>query len=134
MKIEVSSSKNFQTLYVKGMVINMKKLEIVIKSERLEELKDILQECGVTGLMVSSVMGHGNQKGYTAKYRGTTYTVNLLPKMKLTTVTTDEKAQCVIENVCKQISTGEVGDGKIFVYDVVDVIRIRTGERGEKAL
>jgi len=112
----------------------MKKIEIVIKPERLEKLKVIMDECGATGLMISNIMGYGNQKGYTALYRGTKYTVNLLPKILISTITTDEKAQCIIDRVLKELPTGEQGDGKIFVYDVAEVIRIRTGEKGENAL
>ncbi|NSW89851.1 MAG: P-II family nitrogen regulator [Firmicutes bacterium] len=112
----------------------MKKVEIIIKPERLEELKIVLQECGITGLMISNVMGYGNQKGFTAQYRGTTYTVNLLPKIRVQTVTSDTIAENIVKAVCSKLAKGDVGDGKIFLYDVADVIRIRTGERGEKAL
>ena len=112
----------------------MKKLEIIIKPERLEELKSILSDCETTGLMITHIMGYGNQKGYTALYRGTKYTVNLLPKIKVETVTTDDNAECIIKTVCKHLSTGDAGDGKIFVYDLSDAIRIRTAERGELAL
>lgn len=112
----------------------MKKLEIIIKPERLEELKAILHDCGVSGIMISNIMGYGNQKGIVAQYRGTQYMVNLLPKMSVSTVTDDQKAELIITEVCKNLAKGEVGDGKIFVHDVADVIRIRTGERGPKAL
>jgi len=120
--------------YLKERSKAMKKIEIVIKPERLEKLKVIMDECGATGLMISNIMGYGNQKGYTALYRGTKYTVNLLPKILISTITTDEKAQCIIDRVLKELPTGEQGDGKIFVYDVAEVIRIRTGEKGENAL
>lgn len=112
----------------------MKKLEIVIKPERLEDLKAILMECEATGIMISSIMGYGNQKGIVAQYRGTQYTVNLLPKMLVTTVTNDQNADIIIEKICERLPRGEIGDGKIFVYDVADVIRIRTGVRGDSAL
>ena len=112
----------------------MKKLEIIIKPERLEELKTILEACGASGIMVNNLMGYGNQKGFVAQYRGTQYMVNLLPKISVTTVTQDDKAEIMIGRICQQLSKGAVGDGKIFVYDVADAIRIRTGERGEKAL
>jgi nitrogen regulatory protein P-II 1 len=112
----------------------MKKLEIIIKPERLEELKSILEDCAATGVMISNVMGYGNQKGYVAQYRGTQYTVNLLPKISVTTVTDDQTAERMVEMICRQLAKGEVGDGKIFLYDVADAIRIRTGERGNKAL
>lgn len=112
----------------------MKKVEIIIKSERLEELKAILSSCAITGMMVSNIMGFGNQKGYTKSYRGTTFTVNLLPKIKVETVVDDETAEVIVKLVTSKLSTGEVGDGKIFLTDVADAIRIRTGERGDKAL
>jgi nitrogen regulatory protein P-II 1 len=112
----------------------MKKLEIIIKPERLEELKTILEACGASGVMVNNLMGYGNQKGYVAQYRGTQYMVNLLPKISVTTVTQDDKAEIMISRICQQLAKGAVGDGKIFVYDVVDAIRIRTGERGDSAL
>lgn len=112
----------------------MKKLEIIIKPEKLEDLKKILEGCKANGIMISNVMGYGNQKGYKRMYRGTEYTVNLLPKVKVETVVSEEAAEAIIDQVVKQITTGTVGDGKIFVYDVQDAVRIRTGERGEVAL
>ncbi len=112
----------------------MKKLEIIIKPERLESLKKILEGCQANGIMISNIMGYGNQKGYTQMYRGTTYVVNLLPKVKVETVVPEETAEAIIDQVVKEINTGNIGDGKIFVYDVQDAIRIRTGEHGEEAL
>lgn len=112
----------------------MKKLEIVIKPERLEDLKKILNECNANGLMISNIMGYGNQKGYVNIYRGTEYHVNLLPKVKVETVVPTEVAEKIVEKVLKVINTGNYGDGKIFIYDVEDVVRIRTGERGKDAL
>ncbi len=112
----------------------MKKLEIIIKSERLESLKKILEECQANGIMVSNIMGYGNQKGYTQMYRGTKYVVNLLPKVKVETVVSEETAEIIIDKVVKEINTGNYGDGKIFVYEVQDAIRIRTGEHGQQAL
>lgn len=112
----------------------MKKLEIVIKPEKLESLKKILESCQANGIMISNIMGYGNQKGYTQMYRGTTYVVNLLPKVKVETVVQEETAEAIIDQVVKEINTGNYGDGKIFVYDVQDAIRIRTGEHGEQAL
>jgi nitrogen regulatory protein P-II 1 len=112
----------------------MKKLEIVIRPERLEDLKAILNENKANGLMISNIMGYGNQKGYKTIYRGTEYSVNLLPKIKVETVVTAETAEIIVEKVLKQINTGNYGDGKIFIYDVDDVVRIRTGERGKDAL
>ena len=110
----------------------MKKLEIIIKPERLESLKKILEGCQANGIMISNIMGYGNQKGYTQMYRGTTYVVNLLPKVKVETVVPEETAEAIIDQVVKEINTGNIGDGKIFVYDVQDAIRI--GEHGEEAL
>lgn len=112
----------------------MKKLEIIIKPEKLESLKTILEGFDANGIMVSNVMGYGNQKGYTQIYRGTKYNVNLLPKVKVETVVPKEKAEPIIDAVVKEINTGSYGDGKIFVYDVIDAVRIRTGEHGREAL
>lgn len=112
----------------------MKKLEIIIRSENLDDMKAILDECNSTGAMVSNIMGYGNQKGYKSQYHGTDYYVNLLPKIKVETVVTDEVCEKLISMITKRIPTGTHGDGKIFVYDISDAIRIRTGERGEDAL
>ena len=112
----------------------MKKLEIIIKPEKLEDLKAILDESEVNGLNIVNIMGYGNQKGIVKKYRGAEYKTNLLPKIKVETVVTQEKAEALVEKIVKEINTGNYGDGKIFVYEVEDAVRIRTGERGEKAL
>lgn len=112
----------------------MKKLEIVIKPEKLEELKLILDKNDAAGLMITNIMGYGNQKGFRHLYRGAEYKVNLLPKMKVETVVDDAAAAKIIDEVVEQINTGNYGDGKIFVYDVEDAVRIRTGERGQDAL
>ena len=112
----------------------MKKLEIIIQPEKLEALKAILDASNVSGIMISNIMGYGTQKGYTQMYRGTKYTVNLLPKVKVETVVTEEIVEAIISKVTEQITTGNYGDGKIFVYDVEDAVRIRTGERGDEAL
>ena len=116
----------------------MKKLEIIIKPEKLESLKNILDDCEASGLMITNIMGYGNQKGYTRMYRGTTYNVNLLPKVKVETVVADdaaEKEDLILEiNSVEEISTGNYGDGKIFIYNIEDVVRIRTGERGADAI
>ena len=114
--------------------MTFKKLEIIIKPEKLEDLKSIPDSCGAHGLMISNIMGYGTQKGYTQMYRGTKYTVNLLPKVKVETVVTEEIVEAIISKVTEQITTGNYGDGKIFVYDVEDAVRIRTGERGDEAL
>lgn len=112
----------------------MKKLEIIIKPEKLEDLKGILDSNQVTGVMITNIMGYGNQKGYRQSYRGSQYSVNLLPKLKVETVVEEEAAQKLIDLVVEKIQTGNYGDGKIFVYEVEDTVRIRTGERGEEAL
>ncbi|MBD5105762.1 MAG: P-II family nitrogen regulator [Lachnospiraceae bacterium] len=112
----------------------MKKLEIIIKPEKLEDLKAILDDCEVNGLNIVNTMGYGNQKGIVKKYRGAEYNVNLLPKIKVETVVAEEVAEGLIDKIVKEINTGNYGDGKIFVYDVEDAVRIRTGERGESAL
>jgi nitrogen regulatory protein P-II 1 len=112
----------------------MKKLEIIIRPEKLEVVKNILNDSGASGMMVTNIMGFGNQKGVTHTYRGTEYTVNLLPKLKVETVVADDKAQKIIDELCKQVATGAHGDGKIFVYDAENAVRIRTGESGNTAL
>jgi len=112
----------------------MKKLEIIIKPERLDDLKSILDGCKSTGLMLTNIMGYGSQKGYTQIYRGHETQVNLLPKLKVETVVNDDIADAIIDAVVEKINTGAYGDGKIFVYDVTDAVRIRTGQHGEQAL
>lgn len=112
----------------------MKKLEIIIRPEKLDELKDILDTCKVTGVMITNVMGYGNQKGYKQTYRGSQYNVNLLPKIKVETIVTEEIAEKLIEMIVKEINTGNYGDGKIFVSNIEDAVRVRTGERGESAI
>lgn len=112
----------------------MKKLEIIIKPEKLEDLKAILDESEVNGLNIVNVMGYGNQKGVVKRYRGAEYRVNLLPKIKVETVVADDKADKLIEKILAEVNTGNYGDGKIFIIDVQDAVRIRTGEHGTEAL
>ncbi len=112
----------------------MKKLEIIIKPEKLDDLKAIMSENEVSGLNIVNVMGYGSQKGVVKKYRGAEYKVDLLPKVKVETVVEDDRADVLIDRVVAEINTGSIGDGKIFVMDVEDAIRIRTGERGDEAL
>lgn len=112
----------------------MKKLEIIIRPEKLEDLKEILTVAGVTGMMVSNIMGFGNQMGYTHQYRGVTYSVNLVSKLRVETVIKDDIVQSIIDKITEVLSSGNVGDGKIFVYPVEEAVRIRTGETGENAL
>ncbi|MFZ5974199.1 MAG: P-II family nitrogen regulator [Bacillota bacterium] len=112
----------------------MKKIEIIIKAERFEELKGILVNIGATGLMLTNVMGFGNTGGFTQQYRGVKTMVQLLPKLRVEVAVKDEMVEPIIKEVTEKIKTDEVGGGKIFVYNVEDVVRIRTGERGEGAL
>lgn len=112
----------------------MKKLEIIIRADRLEVIKELLHKHDVGGLMISNIMGFGNQLGYTAQFRGTQYSVNLLPKIKVETVVDDSMVEKIISGVTAELSTGDAGDGKIFIYNIEDTIRIRTGERGTQAL
>lgn len=112
----------------------MKKLEIVIKPERLEDLKKILEDCNANGLMITNIMGYGTQKGYKQIYRGVEYNVNLLPKVKVDTVVSDDLVDKIVDRVVKEISSNTYGDGKIFISPVEDVVRIRTGEHGESAI
>lgn len=112
----------------------MKKLEILIKPERFETLKNILVGKGATGLMLTNIMGYGNQSGFTQQYRGVKTVVQLLSKLKIEVAVKDDLVEPIIEEIAEKLSTNEIGDGKIFVYDIEDCIRIRTGERGEVAL
>ena len=112
----------------------MKKLEIIIRAEKLETLKEALNEIGIKGLTVSTVMGCGNQKGRQEIYRGTEITINLLHKVKVETVISDSSLEKVIKKIRESINTGTVGDGKIFVFNVENAIRIRTGEEGDEAI
>ena len=112
----------------------MKKLEIIIQPEKLEDLKSILDESNVNGLMISNIMGYGNQKGHKKVYRGAEYNVNLLPKVKVEVVIEEAIAEPLIAKIVSEIQTGTYGDGTIFVHQVIDAVRIRTGERGTDAL
>lgn len=112
----------------------MKKIEAVIRHHKLDEVKTALANLGVRGITASEVRGFGRQKGHTETYRGMEYTVDFLPKIKLEIVVGDAMAQPVIEALSAAAKTGEIGDGKIFVSDVTDVIRIRTKERGNAAV
>ena len=112
----------------------MKKIESVIKPFKLEEVKEALNELGVSGMTVSEVKGFGRQKGHTELYRGTEYTLDFLPKVKIEVIVPDDLVEKVIEAVSAAARTGKIGDGKIFVLPVEEVVRIRTGEKGEKAI
>ncbi|SHK28309.1 nitrogen regulator P-II GlnB [Thermocrinis minervae] len=112
----------------------MKKVEAIIKPFKLDEVKDALVEIGIGGMTVTEVRGFGQQKGHTEIYRGTEYVIDFLPKVKIEVVVKDEDVEKVVETIIKTAQTGRVGDGKIFIIPVEDVIRIRTGERGEQAI
>lgn len=112
----------------------MKKIEAVIKPFKLEEVKDALHDVGIEGMTVSEVKGFGRQKGHTEIYRGSEYTVDFLPKIKIELVVSDAKADEAAAAIVKAAKTGKIGDGKIFVMDVVEAIRIRTEEKGDDAV
>lgn len=112
----------------------MVKIEAIIRPDKLDEVKAGLDELGIKGMTFIHVMGAGKQRGRTQYYRGQEYVVNLLDKIKLETVVQDELVDAVVETIIKFASTGEIGDGKIFVSPVTNAIRIRTGERGDSAL
>jgi len=112
----------------------MKKIEAVIRHFKLEEVKDALTAAGVQGMTVTEVRGFGRQKGHKEQYRGAEYTVDFLPKVKVEAVVADQQAQSVIDTVMKSARTGQIGDGKIFVTDLEEMVRIRTGEAGAEAL
>ncbi|MEK7845372.1 MAG: P-II family nitrogen regulator [Nitrospinota bacterium] len=112
----------------------MKKIEAIIKPFKLDEVKDELNKAGVQGITVSEVKGFGRQKGHTELYRGAEYVVDFLPKVKLEVIVSDDIAEKVMQTIINTARPGRIGDGKIFVYPVEDVIRIRTGERGKDAI
>jgi nitrogen regulatory protein P-II 1 len=112
----------------------MKKLEAIIQPHKLEEVKEALKGIGIDGMTIAEVRGHGRQKGHKEIYRGMEYQVDLLPKIKLELVDPAARLDEVITTLCAAARTGKIGDGKIFVFDVVEAIRIRNGDRGESAL
>ncbi len=112
----------------------MKKIEAIIRPHLLENVKDALQSLGVQGMTISEVRGFGRQKGHTEMYRGSEYKVEFVPKIKLELVLDDEVTEGAIDAIAKAARTGKFGDGKIFVFNVEDAIRIRTGEHGEQAV
>ncbi len=112
----------------------MKLIEAIIKPFKLDEVKDALVELGVQGMTVTEVKGFGRQKGHKETYRGTEYQIDFVPKIKLEVVIPDNLEQKVLETIARAAKTGSIGDGKIFVFDVNSVIRIRTGETGEGAV
>ncbi len=112
----------------------MKKIEAVVKPFKLDEVREALAEVGVSGLTVTEVKGFGRQKGHTELYRGAEYVVDFLPKVKIEVVVTDNLVEGVVEAIIKSARTGKIGDGKIFVTEVLQVVRIRTGEQNEAAV
>jgi nitrogen regulatory protein P-II 1 len=112
----------------------MKKIEAIIKPFKLDDVREALSEIGVTGMTVTEVKGFGRQKGHTELYRGAEYVVDFLPKVKLELVVKDDQLERSIEAISQAARTGKIGDGKIFVYPVEQVIRIRTGETGPEAI
>ena len=112
----------------------MKKLECIVRPHKLEEVKGALEALGVHGMTVSEVRGVGRQKGHTEHYRGSEYTVDFLPKLKIETVVTDEQMEPAVAAIIKAARTGKIGDGKIFVSNIEQAIRIRTEEKGEQAV
>jgi len=112
----------------------MKKVEAIIRHEKLQEVQDVLDELGVSGLTVTEVKGCGAQRGYTESYRGTKVNISLRPRLKIEAVVRAEIVEKVIEKVAEAARTGEVGDGKIFVFNVEEAVRIRTGERGPETV
>ncbi|MDQ2842483.1 MAG: P-II family nitrogen regulator [Acidobacteriota bacterium] len=112
----------------------MKKIEAIIQPFKLDEVKEALKAIGIDGLTVTEVRGHGRQKGHKEIYRGMEYNVDLLPKIKIETVIPDARLEEVANSLTSAARTGKLGDGKIFVYDVLDAIRIRNGDTGEAAL
>ena len=112
----------------------MQKIEAIIRPIRLDQVKDALEDIGVVGLTVTDVRGYGHQRGHTEKYRGNSYVVNLLPKIKIELVVADPLVEGAVAAIEEAARTGEIGDGKVFVTPVERAIRIRTGEEGEAAL
>ncbi len=112
----------------------MKKVEAVVRHFKLEDVKNALTEKGIHGMTVSEVRGYGRQKGHTEIYRGTEYAVDFVPKVKIEVVCADSNLQSVIDTIVKTAQTGQIGDGKIFVSELQNAVRIRTGEQGEDAL
>jgi nitrogen regulatory protein P-II 1 len=112
----------------------MKKIEAIIKPFKLDDVKEALSEVNIQGMTISEVKGHGRQKGHTEIYRGAEYVVDFIPKVKIEVVVTDDVLDTVIEKIEEAAKTGKLGDGKIFVFDIEQAIRVRTGERGEDAI
>ena len=112
----------------------MKKIEAIIKPFKIDSLKEAFSSMGLQGMTISEVKGYGRQKGHTEVYRGAEYVVDFIPKVKVEVVTSDDQVEKIIETILTTVKTGKIGDGKIFVLPVEEVIRVRTGEKGEDAI
>ena len=112
----------------------MKKIEVITRPEKLENVKELMNEMGIYGMTVTMVSGCGMQKGRKEYYRGTEVTINLLPKVKIETVVNDASVDALVDGIVQAVKTGAVGDGKIFIYNIEEVVRIRTGEKGPGAI
>ena len=112
----------------------MKKIEAIVKPHKLDDVKSALTQVGIQGLTVTEVRGFGRQKGHKEQYRGAEYTVDLVPKVKVEVVVSDQAVSAAVEAITRAAKTGEIGDGKIFVYALESALRIRTGEKGESAI
>ena len=112
----------------------MKKIEAIIQPFKLDEVKQAMIGIGIDGMTISEVRGHGRQKGHKEVYRGQEYTVDLLPKVRIEMVVADNQAEKAVDTLAAAARTGKIGDGKIFIYDVAEAIRIRNGDRGEAAI
>ncbi|HHT9116813.1 MAG: transcriptional regulator [Planctomycetes bacterium RIFOXYD2_FULL_41_16] len=112
----------------------MKKIIAIVREDRFSMVKDALSDIGYPGMTVTEVKGHGNQKGITEQWRGSTYKTDLIRKMQMEVVVADKDVEKIVQCIVKEAKTGNIGDGKIFINSILDVVRIRTGERGEKAV
>jgi nitrogen regulatory protein P-II 1 len=121
-------------IFKKRKRLLMEKIEAIIRPHKLDEVQDALNEAGFTGLTVTEVRGYGRQKGHKEVYRGTEYNINFVPKIKIELVCSDTQTEKAIDIIIRTGKTGQVGDGKIFIYSLKDSIRIRTGESGDSAL
>ncbi len=112
----------------------MKKIEAIVKPFKLDDVKEALNEIGIQGMTISEVKGYGRQKGHKEIYRGAEYVVDFIPKVKIEIIVDSERADQVVETIQKSANTGKIGDGKIFIFPVEEVIRVRTGEKGKDAI
>jgi len=112
----------------------MKKIEAIVRTEKLQAVIDSLEACGYSGIMVTEIKGHGKQKGIIQQWRGKQYKISLLPKIKIEIVAKDSEVDKIKKSIMEAAKTGEMGDGKIFIYDIIEAVKIRTGETGEDTL